>query len=389
MSNAGQTVFWLTDGGLGFQGLAFPLDATYLLGPDQPIHASGRKAAADDTLGLLPWATGDTAPARIDCKLLVAPRAGVPTLLEAISPIPDARVLPRVQFDAYEGASVTVPVADGIDRRWCAARGGASIAAGTHRLEVNATDLTSMTPSGGPVLDSTLTAVVGVLTGSYPRPAADWQIATWPRIQDAYPRFPLSSTVRHVSTLPPPPRWNIERIRQSLWVLECDTESIQGTAFSLENAGLVTCDHVLGPTTLAFRADSPLVKFPVRVKRRDANLDLALLEVEPMPTNGLHRGTADHLREQDHLAVAGFPNYQRGDTGLLSPGNVTGFRTIAAVRHVLVSASLIRGMSGAPAFDAAGNVVGVAVTGADRPDTAKETEKHAVIPIEALYYVGV
>jgi hypothetical protein len=85
---------------------------------------------------------------------------------------------------------------------------------------------------------------------------------------------------RVLRAVPQPPEYDIGTVMDSLWVLECDEEYIQGTAFSLENVGLLTCEHVLGKATVAFRHDRPEKRFPVRVKARHAVLDLAVLEVD-------------------------------------------------------------------------------------------------------------
>lgn len=45
------------------------------------------------------------------------------------------------------------------------------------------------------------------------------------------------------------------------------------------------------------------------------------------------------------------------------------------------------GCSGAPALDKAGNVLGVAVTGADSESTAYQTENHGIIPINTIKFV--
>lgn len=55
--------------------------------------------------------------------------------------------------------------------------------------------------------------------------------------------------------------------------------------------------------------------------------------------------------------------------------------------HILTDAPLIAGNSGGPVLDSHNQLIGVVVTGADRLENAQKTEKHGVIPIDALNYL--
>ncbi len=89
----------------------------------------------------------------------------------------------------------------------------------------------------------------------------------------------------------------------------------------------------------------------------------------------------------DSVFVYGFPNYNRGDTGLRRAGTVTGFRTKSAIRRIMVDAHIVKGNSSGPVLDKNNHVIGVAVTGADNERDAPDTENHGVIPIDALRFV--
>lgn len=190
---------------------------------------------------------------------------------------------------------------------------------------------------------------------------------------------------RVLAAVPTPPQLDYARVSAAMWVLECEEQSIQGTAVDLAGVGLVTCEHVLGPTTMAFRAGAPTRRYAVRVRRCQATVDLAVLDIdssEPRPV--LPIGTADTLEFSSHIAIAGYPNYRIGDSGMFTPGLVVGFRPVAGVRRILTNAIIVAGASGGPAINAAGEVVGIAVTGADMTHRAPETENHGVVPIDAL-----
>lgn len=193
---------------------------------------------------------------------------------------------------------------------------------------------------------------------------------------------------RVLRAIPAPPPLDIKAILDSLWVLECEEHSKQGSAFWLAEVGLVTCDHVLGPGARAFRPSEPTRYFDVRVVARHAAIDLAILTLENLPPRGLQKGSADALRPMDHIAVAGFPNYRVGDTGVVYPGLVVGFRPISGIRRILTNAAIVRGMSGGAVVSRENLVVGVAVTGADRMEEVQRTEDHGVIPIEALRFLA-
>ena len=188
---------------------------------------------------------------------------------------------------------------------------------------------------------------------------------------------------RVLRAVPPPPSYDLARLHDALWVLECEQDCIQGTAFSLEGVGLVTCAHCLGSRTQAFRAGDPSRKWPVEVLTRHATIDLAILRL-PTGAQSLAAGNPATLKVMDHLLVAGHPNYRLGDTPMVLPGLVVGFRPVSSIRRVLTNAAVVAGGSGGPVLDKSGAVVGVAVTGSKNFGQAAETENHGIIPIDAL-----
>ena len=193
---------------------------------------------------------------------------------------------------------------------------------------------------------------------------------------------------RVLRAIPKPPRYKPAEIFESLWVLESEATSKQGTAVALNSVGLITCAHVLENDTKAFGVANFDRRFEYQIKARNDDIDLAILEIFGQGTSGLTSGSADRLVLMDHLAIAGFPNYRKGDSGSFVPGLVVGFRVKSGIRRVLTNAPIVGGTSGGAVVDAENLLIGFAVTGADRMEKAYETEDHGIIPIEALKFLG-
>jgi hypothetical protein len=188
---------------------------------------------------------------------------------------------------------------------------------------------------------------------------------------------------RVLRAVPQPPNFDIAAIFGAMWVLECETVCIQGTAFALSNVGLVTCAHALGADTHAFRFEKPDRKFKTKVLRSHDVIDLAVLEIDT-ELHYLRAGDPNALKLMDHLLVAGHPNYRLGDSPFVSPGLLIGWRMKSGIRRLMTNAPIVTGTSGGPVLDREGLVVGIAVTGAERFSQAGQTEDHGIIPIDAL-----
>ena len=188
----------------------------------------------------------------------------------------------------------------------------------------------------------------------------------------------------------------LDRVIGALWVLECEEHAVQGTAFSMVDGRIVTCQHVVcehvsgdrSPCTamMAFRTTDAQKRYPVRVVHSNRDVDLALIDLGTTSDGGLAPNTGE-LQQTDRLWVAGFPNYRLGDSGSLSPGVITAFRTVSAIRRVLTDALIIAGNSGGPGITRDGRVIGVAVTGADCSEASRTTENYGLIPIDALRHL--
>lgn len=181
------------------------------------------------------------------------------------------------------------------------------------------------------------------------------------------------------------PSIDLEQLQAATFILESEAGSIQGTCFSLDGVGLVTCAHVLRQDTKLRTAADPAKQRSIEVVRVNEALDLAILRCPGLEASAvLPRGSAAGSKALSSVTLFGFPNYRIGDSGYVAVTFVAGDRAQSGVRRLLVNAGIIRGMSGCPVLDGSGRVIGVAVTGADRMDRLRETEDQSVTPIDAL-----
>lgn len=155
----------------------------------------------------------------------------------------------------------------------------------------------------------------------------------------------------------------------ALWILESEDPISQGTAFYLQDYGLITCQHVLRPRTHAFQYNSFGNRVHIGIIRESADLDAAILQLPSGDYPALEIGDPASVNQGDRLTLAGFPNYRFGDTPYITEGRVAGFRTITAQRWILLSTPIIAGNSGGPVLDSNGRVVGIAATGADNMES--------------------
>jgi hypothetical protein len=117
--------------------------------------------------------------------------------------------------------------------------------------------------------------------GPYRAPYASWpdvhqHIIDWLNAL-VVPEVLRRNQKRVLRAIPQPPQFDLEPLRRFGWVLECEEEFRQGTAFEISGGRLITCQHVLGPRTVAFRPESPSRRFRVRVAAEQKTIDLAVL----------------------------------------------------------------------------------------------------------------
>lgn len=191
---------------------------------------------------------------------------------------------------------------------------------------------------------------------------------------------------RVLSAIPTPPTYNIKKIIDNIYVIETPSLANQGTCFMLRDVGMVTCAHCIAEDSFVFRSTDMAKHYPVTILKKNDTIDLAIFNAVGLDQdNGLEVGNSDEMALNDHIAVAGFPNHNFGDSGIFSPGLIIGFRVVSSIRRLLLNTPLIGGNSGGPVVTKDDEVIGVAVTGAENMESANETENHGVIPIQALY----
>lgn len=172
-------------------------------------------------------------------------------------------------------------------------------------------------------------------------------------------------------------------IEDNVFVL--DSSENQGTGFILDGIGLVTCQHVLGEDLNAYKATCPENKYAVKILKEDDILDVAVLKLEGLKLSSyLHKGESGKLKIGDSIRVVGFPDYAPGETIHDYPGVIVGQKICFGNKRFNVSAQIYKGNSGGPVLNAEGKVVGIAVTGEDRPGIKPPRVEYGVIPIELI-----
>lgn len=173
-------------------------------------------------------------------------------------------------------------------------------------------------------------------------------------------------------------RSEIEEISSAIWVLEGDEK--QGTAFMLDGVGLVTCYHVLEPTTQAFKHDNYTEKYPVTIIRVDKARDIAIIKIgkDNLPPLKANYNIAII---GERITIVGFPNYNKGNTVHYDQGIITSYGTFFGVRLFLISASIVFGNSGGPILNENNEVIGIVVRGSESFAQSTDIKENGVIPI--------
>jgi retron-type reverse transcriptase len=163
-----------------------------------------------------------------------------------------------------------------------------------------------------------------------------------------------------------------EIIDRSIWVVEwchdIDGEVVasQGTAFFLQDIGLVSAHHVFeglpeGESADIYLPSDHQEKFQVCMGQKFCqHVDVAILEHDIPDDKRLELPkSSGGFSKRDEITVYGFPNYNTGDVVSEVDGKITAVSTISAVERISVSSILNKGISGGPILDNRSHVIGV------------------------------
>lgn len=178
-----------------------------------------------------------------------------------------------------------------------------------------------------------------------------------------------------------------EAAERAVWVIEQDGGMNQGTAFFVENFGLVTCYHCIeddneqiSKTLYIYHPSDPASRHPVTVIAGSKHIDLAILSI---PTNlpsiiplKLSNGTPPAKGEA--IQLFGYPAHHAARPIRIESGTVIRSFPRSAVNYIEVSAKIIGGNSGGPVLNGYLEVVGVAVLGLNGEIEIKSGEFLAV-----------
>ena len=170
-------------------------------------------------------------------------------------------------------------------------------------------------------------------------------------------------------------------LERAVWVIE--NESVQGSAFALNGAGMLTAAHVLKPDSAA--SCIPLKTFDASVQEyaRDDDSDVAVCRPRASLPVQFRTPATLNLKKGDTVKVLGFPLHRKGNKLSTHEGKIIQFSTWYGVPHVVVDCSIIKGNSGGPVLNVANEVIGVAVKGQGTPKRFEsEDELSRFVPID-------
>lgn len=171
-----------------------------------------------------------------------------------------------------------------------------------------------------------------------------------------------------------------ELIGKAIWVIEWGdyepkSKSGQGTAFFLENVGLVTAHHVIeempkGSKAKVFLSNKIHEKYDAWISESFCDhVDVAKLN-HNIPDNKFLElpVSLGGYSKRDSITIFGFPSYHIGNEISEIEATITSVSTISAVERISVTGILHQGISGGPALDTRSHVIGlVHKGGADYP----------------------
>ena len=183
----------------------------------------------------------------------------------------------------------------------------------------------------------------------------------------------------------------VNECEDSVFVLETiDKEGFatnQGTAFSLEGIGIISCYHTISISEKLhiFKSYNPSVRVNLNIKKHNKDMDIAIFEkMGGLEYVDLKKGNSDRMNIGDTVKVIGFPNYADGATIQIFEGKVNGTKEWFGFKRLYVDASIICGNSGGPVLNKNNEVIGIAATGKDKHEDSSQQVEFGVIPIDSI-----
>lgn len=176
----------------------------------------------------------------------------------------------------------------------------------------------------------------------------------------------------------------LEIVKQAIWVLESlsdpkENRFIQGTAFFLENVGIVTCEHCVVGDAHLYHRDRPGKTFPVKLVARDYHRDLAVFEIpEDLKSVVPLRLSNEQYIEQSDVALFGYPKQASARPIRIERGKLLRVYPRNGVTLIEISPKIIEGNSGGPVTNDKSEVLGVASNGINEKLKLTEAEFLAI-----------
>ncbi|BBG86885.1 hypothetical protein AHGSH82_040300 [Aeromonas hydrophila] len=183
----------------------------------------------------------------------------------------------------------------------------------------------------------------------------------------------------------------LDKVGESIFIIENLLDDSQGTGFLLDGVGLITNQHVVDGIEKENSELLEIYRYYEQDKKRKSNFekscrarDLAILK----PTtefNGIKRlkvGDDSILKIGSKITVMGFPQYSPGETPYINSGKIVQSKKLFENNVWLVDIPVIHGNSGGPVLNDKLEVIGIASIGSARHD--QSTKLHGFIPISTL-----
>jgi retron-type reverse transcriptase len=173
-----------------------------------------------------------------------------------------------------------------------------------------------------------------------------------------------------------------EIAKHATWIIESDNDE-QGTAFFLQDYGLVTCAHCVGPNPYIWHPYFPSKKHNVSLISQDKHRDLAVLDVPAsLVRQPLQLYAGAPLKDGTDITLWGYPNHGPGRTIRVEAGKLLRTFPSSGVSHLEITPKIIAGNSGGPVLNSKFEVAGIAVRGISGSTTLSIAEFFAINAVE-------